>query len=180
MTEEEKEELQELINLLYNGHISQYGKRKLEKYIDKLQKENQELKNKLKEIEEIVDTRPYVAYTDYGDLLYESDEILEIIRGGENTEEEIEKTLDEIFNEDTQTIRERMKSLIKSYDNALNELVEKDKKIEPLNAYKLMEAPYMAKLLKEQRYDEFMEHLKQSEVEIANKVIELIRASNKK
>lgn len=52
--------------------------------------------------------------------------------------------------------------------------------IEPLNAYKLMEAPYMAKLLKEQRYDEFMEHLKQSEVEIANKVIELIEASNKK
>lgn len=43
--------------------------------------ENQELKRKLKEIEEIVDTRPYVAYTLYGDLLYESDEILEIIRG---------------------------------------------------------------------------------------------------
>ena len=52
--------------------------------------------------------------------------------------------------------------------------------IEPLNVFKLMEAPYMAKLLKEERYDEFMEHLKQSEVEIANKVIELIRASNKK
>lgn len=52
-------------------------------------------------------------------------------------------------------------------------------KIEPLNAFKLMEAPYMAKLLKEQRYDEFMEHLKQSEVEIANKVIELIRVLNK-
>ena len=52
--------------------------------------------------------------------------------------------------------------------------------IEPLNAFKLMEAPYMSKLLKEERYDEFMKHLKQSEVEIANKIIELIRASNKK
>lgn len=52
--------------------------------------------------------------------------------------------------------------------------------IEPLNVFKLIEAPYMAKLLKEERYDEFMEHLKQSEVEIANKIIELIDKSNKK
>ena len=39
MDEEEKEEIKELINLLYNNHISQYGKRKLENYIKKLQKE---------------------------------------------------------------------------------------------------------------------------------------------
>jgi hypothetical protein len=52
--------------------------------------------------------------------------------------------------------------------------------IEPLNVFKLMEAPYMAKLLKEERYDEFMEHLKQSEVEIANKIIELVDKANKK
>lgn len=37
-SEEEKEELQELINLLYNNHLSQYGKRKLEKYIQKQDK----------------------------------------------------------------------------------------------------------------------------------------------
>ena len=48
--------------------------------------------------------------------------------------------------------------------------------IEQLNAYKLMESPYMANLLKEQRYDEFMKHLKQSEVEIADKLIKLIWA----
>lgn len=47
-------------------------------------------------------------------------------------EEEIEKALDEIFKEDTQTIRESMKSLIRSYDNALGELVESDKKINEL------------------------------------------------
>lgn len=39
-----KEELEELINLMYNGHISQYGKRKLETYINKLQKENKKIK----------------------------------------------------------------------------------------------------------------------------------------
>ena len=43
MSEEEKEELQELINLLYNNHLSQYGKRKLEAYIKKQQKEIEEL-----------------------------------------------------------------------------------------------------------------------------------------
>lgn len=48
------------------------------------------------------------------------------------SEEEINKTLDEIFKEDTQTIRERMKSLIKSYDNALGNLVKKDKEIQEL------------------------------------------------
>lgn len=48
------------------------------------------------------------------------------------SEEEIEKALDEIFKEDTQTIRESMKSLIRSYDNALGELVESGKKINEL------------------------------------------------
>lgn len=43
--------------------------------------ENYKLENKLKKIEELVDTKPYVAYTNYGELLYEGDEILEIIRG---------------------------------------------------------------------------------------------------
>lgn len=50
--------------------------------------------------------------------------------------------------------------------------------IESLNAFKLMEAPFMQKLLEEKRYDEFMEHLKQSEVEIANKLIEVIDKIN--
>lgn len=45
--------------------------------------------------------------------------------------------------------------------------------IEQLDAYKLMESPYMTNLLKEQRYDTFMELLKQSEVEIADKLIKL-------
>lgn len=52
-------------------------------------------------------------------------------------------------------------------------LEDNTEEIEELNAYKLMESPYMANLLKEQRYDKFMELLKQSEVEIADKLIKL-------
>lgn len=48
LSDEEKKELQELINLLYNNHLSQYGKRKLETYIKKQQKEIEELKEKNK------------------------------------------------------------------------------------------------------------------------------------
>ena len=61
--------------------------------------------------------------------------------------------------------------------NNLNDEIEiledNTEEIEELNAYKLMESPYMANLLKEQRYDKFMELLKQSEVEIADKLIKL-------
>ena len=39
MSEEEKKEIKELIMLLYYNQLSQYGKRKLETYINKLQKE---------------------------------------------------------------------------------------------------------------------------------------------
>ena len=68
MTEEEKEELQELINLLYNGHISQYGKRKLEKYINKLQKENKMLKNLLKQAQEDVEIWKDMYKNKVGDI----------------------------------------------------------------------------------------------------------------
>ena len=47
MNKEEKEELQELINLLYNNHLSQYGKRKLENYIKKQEKQGK-FKSKVK------------------------------------------------------------------------------------------------------------------------------------
>lgn len=61
--------------------------------------------------------------------------------------------------------------------NNLNDEIEiledNTEEIDELNAYKLMESPYMANLLKEQRYDKFMELLKQSEVEIADKLIKL-------
>lgn len=46
--------------------------------------------------------------------------------------------------------------------------------MQQINVYNLMEAPYMAELLKEQRYEEFMQLLKQSEVEIATKIMEIV------
>ena len=55
LSDEEKRELKELINLMYNNHISQYGKRKLEKYIEKQQKEIEELRNAVMEKELIID-----------------------------------------------------------------------------------------------------------------------------
>ena len=51
-------------------------------------------------------------------------------------------------------------------------------KIEQLNAFKLIEAPYLGELLCENRNEEVAKHLKQSEVEIANKIIELIDKVN--
>lgn len=77
------EDIKELISLLYNGNITQYGKRKLVSYIENLIKENKELKEKIVKIKDLCNTKPYVAYTLYGDLLYESDEILELLEEGE-------------------------------------------------------------------------------------------------
>lgn len=56
---------------------------------------------------------------------------------------------------------------------------EEDNDISSLNAYKLMEAPYMAKCLDKNSHEEFMENLKQSEVEIVHKIEELIEKVNK-
>lgn len=54
----------------------------------------------------------------------------------------------------------------------------KGRRLEHINSYKLMEAPYMAKLLEEKRYGEFTELLKQSEVEIAYTVCQIIHYIN--
>lgn len=50
MSEEDKQELQELIILLYNDNLTQYGKRKLESYIKKQQQEIQDLENTINRI----------------------------------------------------------------------------------------------------------------------------------
>lgn len=48
------------------------------------------------------------------------------------SEEELEEALDEIFKEDIEMIRERMKVLMRSYDKALDGLVGKDKIIKKM------------------------------------------------
>ena len=45
-----------------------------------------------------------------------------------------------------------------------------------VDGFKLMETPYMAKLLKDKRYEEFMDFLKQSELELTNKIDEILGA----
>lgn len=48
---DEKEELKELINLLYSNRLTRYGKRKLEDYIKNSKKELEQEKEKNKELE---------------------------------------------------------------------------------------------------------------------------------
>lgn len=60
----------------------------------------------------------------------------------------------------------------------VKEVVEGDE-IETINAYKLMETPYMSQCLQEGRYDTFVELLKQSELEIVERVDDLVYAVRK-
>lgn len=82
------EKLEELISLLYQDKLTQYGKRLLVENIEKLQKENKELKNiiseKLKEeLETLANTNKEVKNTDtsnennikYVDLVFENCEV---------------------------------------------------------------------------------------------------------
>ena len=59
------------------------------------------------------------------------------------------------------------------------EVVEEKKEIDTINAYKLIEAPYLADCLKEKKFDEVAELLKQSELEIVERVNDLVHAIEK-
>lgn len=52
-----------------------------EKQIYKEKEKNKELENKIKGVLELIDTKPYTAYTLYGDILYDDENIKEIIEG---------------------------------------------------------------------------------------------------
>ncbi len=54
---EELQKLEELISLLYQDKLTQYGKRLLVENIEKLQKENEELKYKIKGQECVIETQ---------------------------------------------------------------------------------------------------------------------------
>ena len=62
------EKLEELISLLYQDKLAQYGKRLLVENIEKLQKENEELKNKNKTLKELLQGTLYEMYKYYRDL----------------------------------------------------------------------------------------------------------------
>lgn len=75
----------EILEELINGakEFNQYNGNKYYKAIENLIQENKELKEKINKIKDLCDTKPYVAYTLYGDLLHESDDILEILKEGD-------------------------------------------------------------------------------------------------
>lgn len=56
------------------------------------------------------------------------------------------------------------------------EVIEENKEIDTINAYKLTEAPYMAQCLRKKQFDTFAELLKQSELEIVERVNDLVYA----
>ena len=60
--------------------------------------------------------------------------------------------------------------------NQFEILSEEDEEIECVNAYKLIEAPYMADCLRKGNYDTFTELLKQSEIELVERISDLVEA----
>lgn len=58
------------------------------------------------------------------------------------------------------------------------ELIEDEIDIDNINAYKLMEAPYMAQCLRGNQFDTSAELLKQSELEIVEKINKLVDKVN--
>lgn len=54
--------------------------------------------------------------------------------------------------------------------------IEEKKEIDTINAYKLIEEPYLADCLKEKKFNEVAKMLKQSELEIVERVNDLIYA----
>ena len=79
MSEAEKRELQELIDLLCKGQASQYDRRCLLNYIDKLQKENEEYHRIKKELIRV------------NKKIYDVDTIDEMIETIEKLQEELEE-----------------------------------------------------------------------------------------
>lgn len=79
MTKKEKEEIKDLMKLLYRNDLSQFGKRNLETYINKLiaetekvkqlQKENKVLKEENKKLDKIADKMyDYLSYYAWDDF----------------------------------------------------------------------------------------------------------------
>lgn len=85
---EELQKLEELISLLYQDKLTQYGKRLLVVNIEKLQKENEELRAKWDKDTHILQNKLDYANADRIDLAQQNKEyyILEILKivGGED------------------------------------------------------------------------------------------------
>lgn len=52
---------------------------KQQKELNKEKEKNKEYENKIKAVLELIDTKPYTAYTLYGDILYDDENIRELL-----------------------------------------------------------------------------------------------------
>lgn len=62
-------------------------------------------------------------------------------------------------------------------NNEVEVIEEEIKEIDTINAYKLIEAPYLADCLKEKEFNEAARMLKQSELEIVERINDLVYAA---
>lgn len=108
MSEEEKKAIKELKEFAYsqNGCFSAGNAKKIINLIEKLQKELEQEKEKNKELKErilkalnILDTKPYTAYTLYGDILHENENVIEILSNKDWTDFEYEEYKKELLEE---------------------------------------------------------------------------------
>ena len=79
-----------------------------------------------------------------------------------------ETLLFKVTNENTYFIQDLLKIEV--------EVIGENKEIDTINAYKLIEAPYLADCLKEKKFNEVAKMLKQSELEIVERVNDLVYA----
>lgn len=57
----------------------EFHKDEMKNLLNKEREKNKELENKIKAVLELIDTKPYTAYTLYGDILYDDENIREIL-----------------------------------------------------------------------------------------------------
>ena len=80
-----EEAIKEIENYLdYVGSISMQAIATLYTSYNKEKEKNKELENKIKAVLELIDTKPYTAYTLYGDILYDDEDIREILEERRN------------------------------------------------------------------------------------------------
>lgn len=76
----EEEAIKEIENYLdYEGSVSIQAIATLYTSYNKEKEKNEKYENKIKAVLELIDTKPYTAYTLYGDILYDDENIRELL-----------------------------------------------------------------------------------------------------
>lgn len=77
MSEEAIKEIERYLD--YDGSVSISAIATLYTSYIKEKEKNKEYENKIKSVLELIDTKPYTAYTLYGDILYDDENIRELL-----------------------------------------------------------------------------------------------------